>query len=71
MGCPYHDGEDRDEVDPDRSAGPNGSANRGIERRSFMKSALVIGGTSGLEPTLLGGGVALVSPREPPDSGRT
>ncbi len=48
MGCPYHNVGDRSEADSDHSEEASDSADRGIERRSFMKSALVIGGASAL-----------------------
>jgi len=44
MGCPVHSDEPTDESDDDGS--------RGIERRSFLKSALVIGGASALSTTV-------------------
>lgn len=48
MGCPVHN-NDRDEGGSDENEDDGG---RGIERRSFMKSALVIGGASALSTTV-------------------
>ncbi|OYR39257.1 hypothetical protein DJ82_09950 [Halorubrum sp. Ib24] len=52
MGCPYHsNGNDEEATDghaDDVNDGSSVSSDRGIERRSFMKSALAIGGASAL-----------------------
>lgn len=53
MGCPYHNDEideqaDDMHADEDNAERVGDSADRGIERRSFMKSALAIGGAGAL-----------------------
>ncbi|MFB6157696.1 MAG: hypothetical protein ABEJ34_07640 [Haloferacaceae archaeon] len=45
MGCPVHNGEESEGNGEDED-------DRGIDRRSFMKSALVIGGSSALSTTV-------------------
>ena len=66
MGCPYHDGGDREESTDERAeassteAGPE-PGGRGIERRSFMKSALAIGGASALSSVLGVAGIPSVA----------
>lgn len=57
MGCPYHDDgsggkAESDHMDDDGADEGRDSTDRGIERRSFMKSALAIGGTSALSTAI-------------------
>lgn len=68
MTCPFHDSDDSDsqehsetseEPTPDRSRGR--SDDRGSERRSFLKSALAIGGMSALSSALGVAGVPSVA----------
>lgn len=66
MGCPFHDEGDR-ENSPDKheaNADENSVTerrDRGIERRSFMKSALAIGGASALSSALGVAGIPSVA----------
>lgn len=75
MGCPYHDkgDDDSDEAAPERGASESGGQgirgrDGGLDRRTFVKSALLIGGSGGLSGLTETLGLTPAA-RSPPDEG--